>query len=65
MRSGIITKSVVSTQDFVAKKNDQDKNFSETVKKAELEAQSKALFTVAKQVNHFLMNVPVIGALKK
>lgn len=60
VRSGIITKSVVSTQDFVAIKQKGDVNFSETVKKAELEATSKSLLEVAKQVNDFLLNVDVI-----
>ena len=63
VRSGIITKSVVSTQDFVAKKQKEDVNFSETVKKAELEAISKSLLEVAKQVNNFLSNVAVIGKI--
>ena len=63
VRSGIITKSVVSSQDFVAKKQKEDVNFSETVKKAELEAISKSLLEVAKQVNNFLSNVAVIGKI--
>lgn len=62
VRSGIITKSVVSTQDFVAVKQKDDVNFSETVKKAELEAVAKSLLEVAKEVNNYMLNVPVIDS---
>ena len=60
IRSGVITKSVVNTQDFIAIKQKTDINFSETVKKAELEAISKSLLEVAKQVNKFLLHVAII-----
>lgn len=58
VRSGIIVKSVVSTEDFSAKKADDDKSFAETIKKAELEAVAQALGNVADEVVQFLMNVP-------
>lgn len=60
VRSGVITKSVVSTQDFVARKKEQDINFSETVKKAELEAQAKSLLDIAEEVAKYLDSVKVI-----
>lgn len=58
VRSGIIVKSVVSTEDFSTTKSDEDQNFSETIKKAELEAIAKALGSVANEVVRFLDNVP-------
>ncbi|ROQ18678.1 hypothetical protein EDC38_2908 [Marinimicrobium koreense] len=58
VRSGIIAKSVVSTEDFSTEKSGEDKNFRETIKKAELEAVAKALGNVANEVNLFLNNVP-------
>lgn len=61
VRSGVIAKSVVSTEDFTASKSSNDKNFSETVKKAELEAVAKALGNVADEVIRFLSSVPVIN----
>ncbi|MBU2883343.1 hypothetical protein KO525_14335 [Psychrosphaera sp. B3R10] len=61
VRSGVITKSVVSTQDFVAVKQKDDVNFSETIKKAELEAVAKSLLDVAKGVNNYLLTVPTIN----
>jgi len=60
VRSGIITKSVVSVENFAAIKSSDDKNFSETVKKAELEATANALGNVAEQVVKYLEEVPVL-----
>lgn len=60
VRSGIIVKSVVSTEDFSTKKADEDKSFGETIKKAELEAVAKALANVADEVVRFLNSVPRI-----
>ena len=53
-------KSIVSTEDFATKKSASDTNFSETIKKAELEAVAKALGNVANEVVAFLSNVPTI-----
>jgi len=61
IRKGIIAKSVVTTQDFHAKKNSKDTNFSETIKKAELEAISKALGEIANEIVRYLSNVAVVG----
>jgi hypothetical protein len=60
VRSGIVVKSVVSTESFTAKKIADDTNFNETIKKAELEAIAKALGNVADQVVIYLKNVPTI-----
>lgn len=57
-RSGVIVKSIVSTEDFFASKASKDTNFHETIKKAELEAVAKALGNVADEVVLFLNNVP-------
>lgn len=61
VRSGIIVKSVVSTQKFNASTGKKDNNFSETIKKAELEAIASALGEVALEINRYLQNVEVIG----
>lgn len=60
VRSGIIVKSIVSTEDFTTKKSSSDTNFRETIKKAELEAVSKALGNVANEIVAFMNNVPRI-----
>lgn len=57
VRNGVIAKSVVSVEEFSAKQKDKDKNFSETIKKAELEATAKALGSVAKEVVDYLKTV--------
>ena len=62
VRSGIIVKSIVSTEDFAAKKTASDTNFSETIKKAELEAVAKALGNIANEIVKFLNNVPRLKA---
>ena len=60
VRSGIVVKSIVSVEDFVAIEKAEDTNFSETIKKAELEASAKALGTIAEEVVSYLSNVPVL-----
>ena len=60
IRSGIIVKSIVSTENFAAVKKADDNNFSETIKKAELEATAKALGTVAEEVVSYLKDVSVL-----
>lgn len=60
VRSGIIVKSIVSVEDFQAIKKADDKNFSETVKKAELEATAKALGIIAEEIVSYLNDVPVL-----
>lgn len=59
VRKGVIAKSVVSTQTFTAKKAADDTNFSETIKKTELEALSGALGEVSNEIVEFLKQVPV------
>lgn len=60
VRSGVIVKSVVSVENYSAVQNRDDTNFSETVKKAELEATAKALGSVAVEVVSYLEDVPVL-----
>ena len=62
IRSGVIVKSVVSTEDYRAVKSAKDTAFSETVKKAELEAVAKALGNIANEVVAYLNNVPTTGS---
>ena len=61
VRSGVIVKSSVSTESFLAVKSDSDTNFRETIKKAELEAIAKALGNAADEIVRFLATVPVIS----
>ena len=60
IRSGIITKSVVSTENFSATQQAGDTNFAETVKKAQLMAIAKALGKVASELVVHLEKVPVL-----
>jgi hypothetical protein len=60
VRSGVIVKSVVSSEDYSAAKKDGDLNFNETIKRAELEAVARALGRVADEVVAFLSDVPVL-----
>lgn len=62
-RSGIMVKSIVSTESFTTEKSNSDTNFSETIKKAELEAVAKALGSIANEVVTFMNNVPRIKNL--
>ncbi|WP_317930710.1 hypothetical protein [Halioxenophilus sp. WMMB6] len=62
IRSGVIVKSVVASEDFVATKTQADTNFNETIKKAELEALAKALGQVAGEVVKFMALVPTLAA---
>ncbi|HED35419.1 MAG TPA: hypothetical protein ENJ08_14585 [Gammaproteobacteria bacterium] len=59
-RKGIISKSVVSTQSFSAKKEVNDTDFSETIKKAELQALSTALGEVAAETVSYLKTAPLL-----
>ncbi len=56
VRKGIVAKSIVTMQEFMAKSTNKDLNFSETVKKAELEAMAKALGEIANEVVTYLNN---------
>ncbi|MFC3153232.1 hypothetical protein ACFOEK_19490 [Litoribrevibacter euphylliae] len=60
VRSGIVVKSVVSVESFTSKEVAGDINFSETIKKAELEAIAKALGNVATEVVNYMDGVPRI-----
>ena len=54
----------MSSQDFSSVTHENDKNFSETIKKAELETIAIALGEVgevAEEVNRYLNNVTVIN----
>jgi len=59
VRSGIVVKSIVSVENFSTTKKDDDKNFYETIKKAELEATAKALGSIADETVGFLNKIPV------
>jgi len=54
IRKGIVPFTSVSTNEFMTVKDPADTNFSETKKKAELEAISKSLGEVAKELVSFL-----------
>jgi len=54
VRKGIVPFTIVSTNDFLAIKQNSDTNFHETKKKAELSAVSKSLSEVADQLILFL-----------
>tara|TARA_R110000868_G_scaffold84511_3_gene238178 strand:+ start:1647 stop:2354 length:708 start_codon:yes stop_codon:yes gene_type:complete len=60
VRSGIVPFTVVTNNEFSAKKDQGDTNFNETVKKAEIAAVAKSLKEVAKQLNAFLTKVPTL-----
>ena len=60
IRSGIIIKSIVSTEIFTAQENDTDTNFRETIKKAELEAIARALGNISHEVVKHLESIPEI-----
>lgn len=54
VRSGIIPFSVVSSNEFFTKKKEDDTNFNETIKKAEITAIAKSLKEIASRINNFL-----------
>ena len=58
IRSGLIVKFIVSTEEYSIKKSTSDTNFYETIKKAELKAVAKALGNVANKIVSFLKVVP-------
>lgn len=60
VRSGVIVKSIVSTEGFATIESPDDTSFSETIMKAELDAIAKALGNVANEVVAFMSNVPII-----
>lgn len=57
IRKGIVPFTSVSTNEFKTVKDPADTNFNETKKKAELEAVSKSLGEVAKELVNFLSKV--------
>ncbi len=57
VRTGIIPFTSLSSNEFSAKKEKSEINFSETIKKAELEAIGKSLEEAAVQLNTFLVGV--------
>lgn len=59
-RSGIIPFTMVATNEFSTERASGDKNFSETIKKAELEAISESLSEIASEVVGFLGNVETL-----
>ena len=54
VRTGIVPFTSVASQQFHTKEGDNDINFQETIKRAELEALAQALQEVAKNVVNFL-----------
>ncbi len=57
VRSGIVPFTVISSNEFSAKKTAADTNFNETIKKAELTAVGESLKEVAVQLNLFFQDV--------
>lgn len=57
VRSGIVPFTVVSTNEFAARKQEGDINFNETIKKAEMAAVAASLKEAASQLNAFLMTI--------
>jgi len=57
VRSGIVPFTVVSSNEFTARKQSGDTNFNETIKKAEITAVSKSLKEAASRLNSFLTNI--------
>lgn len=57
IRSGIVPFTVVSNNEFTARKEQGDTNFNETIKKAEMAAVSKSLKETAAKLNEFLASV--------
>ena len=60
VRSGIVPFTVVSTNEFTARKQPGDTNFNETIKKAELAAVAKSLKETATQLSLFLKNIDTV-----
>ncbi len=60
VRSGIVPFTVVSSNEFTARKEKGDTNFRETIKKAEIAAVAKSLKEAASQLNLFLANVDTL-----
>ena len=60
IRSGIVAKSVVSTEDVAIVENQEDINLSETIRKSELQAVSVALGKVADEIITYLQKAPVL-----
>lgn len=58
VRSGIVPFTVVSTHEFTAEKQEQDVNFHETRKKAEIKATGMGLSEVASKLRLFLEAMP-------
>jgi hypothetical protein len=58
VRSGIVRKTSVATEDFEAKRADDDKNFDETIRKAENQVLERALLRVAADFVKFLEDAP-------
>jgi hypothetical protein len=53
-RLGIIPFTSVTTEAFEAKKSDEDSNFTETIRKAEIENIGKGLLTSAQRLVAFM-----------
>jgi hypothetical protein len=60
VRKGVIGKSVVSIEKFTAKKQQDEINFIETIKKAELAALAKALGKIAEVIVNYLMDIALL-----
>lgn len=60
-RSGVVAKTVVSSEEFRLYQQTNDISFRETWRKAELDATAKALGQVADEVVSYLRKVPVSG----
>lgn len=60
VRSGIVPFTILSSNEFNAKKEKGDVSFNETIKKAEMEAVAKSLKEAASRLNLFLDEVAIL-----
>lgn len=60
VRTGIVPFTTISSNEFSTRKSNMDTNFSETIKKAELQAISKSLTESARQLVSFVAEVESI-----
>jgi len=63
VRSGIVPFTILSSNEFSAKKEKEDVNFNETIKKAEMVAVAKSLKETASRLNLFLDDVAILGGI--
>jgi hypothetical protein len=60
VRSGIVAFTAISTNEYRTEKKEQELNFQETMKKAEIKAIASGLIEVASKLRLFLENMPIL-----